>query len=68
MKQILAAILLLGANVIANPMPGKDVEPVDKRAAPDDQPLGFVAKRADEKTDDKDGADSKDWHRCHRYC
>ncbi|KAK8096366.1 uncharacterized protein PG998_014234 [Apiospora kogelbergensis] len=35
MKQILAAVLLLGANVIANPMPGKDVEPVDKRAAPD---------------------------------
>ncbi|KAK6829340.1 NADH-dependent flavin oxidoreductase [Apiospora arundinis] len=35
MKQILAAVLLLGANVIANPMAGKDVEPVDKRAAPD---------------------------------
>jgi len=33
LKQMLAAVLLLGANVIANPVPGKEVESLEKRAA-----------------------------------
>lgn len=34
-KQMLAAALLLGTNVIANPIPGNEVESLDKRDALD---------------------------------